>query len=90
MEGHANRDLKNMRKAYFYGEATFAFAMVRERDNRNIEMPPPDSDSIPILPDEEHDPPVDAPPDRRPTRPEDEPDPPPIGDPSTNEPTRVV
>jgi hypothetical protein len=83
-----------MRRAYFYGEGYFAFAVVRARDGRNIddgrniEMPP-DSGSIPILPDEERDPPVDAPPDRRPTRPEDEPDPPPIREPNPDEPTRV-
>lgn len=77
-----------MRRAHFYGDICLAYVIARERDNRNIEMPPPDS-SIPILPDEEHDPPVDAPPDRRPKRPEDQPDPPPIREPNPNEPTRL-
>lgn len=77
-----------MRKAYFFGESCFAFAIARARDNRNIEMPP-DSGSVPILPDEERNPPVDAPPDR-PDKPEeeDQPDPPPIREPDPNEPTR--
>jgi hypothetical protein len=74
-----------MRKAYFYGETCFAYVLAKE--NRNIEMPPPD-ESIPILPDEEHEPPVDAPPDQ-PRRPEDQPDPPPIREPNPNEPTRL-
>jgi hypothetical protein len=74
-----------MRKAYFFGESCFAYAVARARDNRDIEMPP-DSGSIPILPDEERDPPVDAPPDQ-PRRPEDQPDPPPIREPNPNEPT---
>ena len=80
--------VRKMRKLYFYGETSFAFVIARERDNRNIEMPPPDPESIPILPDEEHEPPVDAPPDR-PRRPEDQPDPPPIREPNPNEPTRL-
>jgi len=76
-----------MRRAYFYGESCFAFVVARERNNRNIEAPP-DSGSIPILPDEEHNPPADPPPDRGPSRPEDEPDPPPIREPDPNTPTR--
>lgn len=77
-----------MRKAYFYGDTSFGYVIARERDNRNIEAPPPDSESIPILPDEEHDPPVDRPLDQ-PRRPEDQPDPPPIREPNPNEPTRL-
>jgi hypothetical protein len=46
------------------------------RDNPNIEMPP--DDSIPVPPDEEHGPPVEAPP---PDEPDFQPDPPPIREP---------
>jgi hypothetical protein len=77
-----------MRRAYFYGENCFAFAVARERDNRNIEMPP-DSESIPIVPDEEHGPSIDIPPDH-PGKREDQPDPPPIHEPDPSEPTRLV
>lgn len=76
-----------MRKPYFFGESCFAYAVARERSNPDIELPP-DSDSIPIIPDEERNPPVDAPPDQ-PRRPEDQPDPPPIREPDPNEPTRL-
>jgi hypothetical protein len=76
-----------MRKPYFFGETCFAYVIARERDNRDIEMPP-DSGSIPILPDEERFPPIDAPPDQ-PARPEDQPDPPPIREPNPAEPSRV-
>ena len=76
-----------MRRAHFYGDICLAYVIARERDNRNIEMPPPDS-SIPILPDEDHEPPVDTPPDQ-PRKPEDQPDPPPMREPNPNEPTRL-
>jgi hypothetical protein len=76
-----------MRRPYFFGESCFAYVVVRQRENRDIEMPS-DSGSIPILPDEEHDPPVDAPPDG-PRKPEDQPDPPPVREPNPTEPTRL-
>jgi hypothetical protein len=76
-----------MRKAFFYGEACFASVNARERGNRNIEMPPPDSD-IPLMPDEEHGPPIDTPPDQ-PGTPENQPDPPPIKEPNPSEPVRL-
>jgi hypothetical protein len=76
-----------MRQPYFFGESCFAYVVARERENRDIEMPP-DSGSIPLLPDEEHDPPVDTPPDQ-PGTPEDQPDPPPIREPNPSEPSRL-
>ena len=76
-----------MRKAYFFGENCFAYVVARERDNRNIDMPP-DSNSLPIPPDEEHGPPIETPPDQ-PGKPEDQPDPAPIRDPNPSEPTRL-
>jgi len=77
-----------MRRPYFFGEAFSAYVAARLRENPNIEMPP-DSGSIPLLPDEEHGPPVDEPPDQ-PRKPEDQPDPPPIREPNPSEPTRLV
>jgi hypothetical protein len=76
-----------MRKAYFYGEAGFAFVIPRQPGNRNIEAPPPDSD-IPLMPDEEHGPPIDTPPDQ-PGTPENQPDPPPVKEPDPSEPVRL-
>jgi hypothetical protein len=52
------------------------------RENPNIEMP---SDSIPVPPDEEHGPPVEAPP----RTPDNQPDPPPIEEPDPDEPKRL-
>jgi len=49
------------------------------RDNPNIEMPP--DDSIPLLPDEEHGPPVETPP---PDNQGYEPDPPPVREPDAD------
>src|SRR6266487_3611062 len=46
------------------------------RDNPNIELPP--DDSIPVPPDHDHGPPVEAPP---PDEPDYQPDPPPIREP---------
>lgn len=74
-----------MRKAYFFGEHCFAHVMATSRENPNIEMPP---DTIPVLPDEEHGPPVETPPDQ-PGRPDNQPDPPPIREPNPAEPTRL-
>jgi hypothetical protein len=76
-----------MRRPYFFGEAFSAYVTASLRENPNIEMPP-DSGSIPLLPDEEHGPPVDEPPDQ-PRKPEDQPDPPPIREPNPSEPTRL-
>jgi len=73
-----------MRRAYYFGETCFAHVVARHRD-RNDDTPT----DIPILPDEEPDPPSDNPPERAPHR-DDEPDPPPMKDPDPHEPTRFV
>jgi hypothetical protein len=72
-----------MRRVYYFGENCFAHVVARQRDRNDT---PTD---IPILPDEEPEPPPDNPPDRAP-HPDDQPDPPPMKDPDPREPTRFV
>jgi hypothetical protein len=59
--------------------APYIDARAPRRDNPNIEMPP--DDSIPLPPDQEHGPPVEAPP---PDGSDSEPNPAPIREPSVD------
>jgi hypothetical protein len=52
--------------------------------------PNPDLDPIPIPPDQDRGAPIRMPPDQPGLPEEDQPDPPPKGDPSPNEPTRLL
>ena len=78
-----------MRRAYFFGENSFRYIITREKENRNIERPT-DDEPVPILPDEEPNPPETPTDERRrdPRRIPGEPDPPPVREPNPNEPTR--
>ncbi len=74
-------------RTHFFGESAF-FAHTGRRNNPNIEMPT-ENEPFPIPPDEEHEPPPDAPP-YHPGRPKNEPDPPPIREPGPDEPRSLL